>query len=74
MGGVEDIVLTWGYRLLRALPYDYAVISTISQNFVRLQAGYWLRCRADQDLASQRAQYPLIKEYGLNYIGLNIMI
>ena len=25
-------------------------------------------------LGSQRAQYPLIKEYGLSYIGLNIMI
>ena len=24
--------------------------------------------------ATQRAQYPLIKEYGLNYIGLHIMI
>ena len=23
---------------------------------------------------TQRAQYPLIKEYGLNYIGLHIMI
>ena len=23
---------------------------------------------------SQKAQYPLIKEYGLNYIGLHIMI
>ena len=25
-------------------------------------------------LENQRAQYPLIKEYGLNYIGLHIMI
>ena len=25
-------------------------------------------------LSPQRAQYPLIKEYGLNYIGLHIMI
>ena len=24
--------------------------------------------------ATQRAQYPLIKEYGLNYIGLHIII
>ena len=23
---------------------------------------------------TQRAQYPLIKEYGLNYMGLHIMI
>ena len=23
---------------------------------------------------TQRAQYPLIKEYGLNYIGVHIMI
>ena len=23
---------------------------------------------------TQRAQYPLIKEYGLNYLGLHIMI
>ena len=26
------------------------------------------------DKGSQRAQYPLIKGYGLNYIGLHIMI
>ena len=25
-------------------------------------------------LHTQRAQYPLMKEYGLNYIGLHIMI
>ena len=40
------------------------------------------KCRAGQELVSlerdtsvtQRAQYPLITEYGLNYIGLHILI
>ena len=27
-----------------------------------------------QKASTQRAQYPLVKEYGLNYIGLHIMI
>ena len=32
------------------------------------------RLAAVQKAFTQRAQYPLIKEYGLNYIGLHIMI
>ena len=35
-------------------------------------AGLWgLRVGSKQDSRTQRAQYPLIKEYGLNYIGIS---
>ena len=30
--------------------------------------------RLGPTVRTQRAQYPLIKEYGLNYIGLHIMV
>ena len=34
----------------------------------------WAGCQTPRFTASQRTQYPLIKEYTLNYRGLSIMI
>ena len=33
-----------------------------------------LLTKSHDALSAQKAQYPLIKQYGLNYIGLHIMI
>ena len=44
------------------------------QGFPDFAASGALKPRVEGRLRTQRAQYPLIKEYGLNYIGLHIMI
>ena len=36
--------------------------------------GCWVLRTLGFEGVTQRAQYPLIKEYGLNYIGLHIVI
>ena len=59
-GGATFSIIAYGLQRLKLFR------TTIFHEFL----GFWLAVEG----SPQRAQYPLIKEYGLNYIGLHIMV